>query len=51
MKSVIQLGQAQGRAQAMAESLAKAKAKPLIESTTTDNTIKGGRKKNLKLKK
>ncbi len=29
---------------------AKANAKPLIQSPTTDNTIKGGRKKKLKVK-
>jgi hypothetical protein len=38
------------RAQAIINSQAKAKAKPLIQSTTTDNTIKGGRKKELKVK-
>ena len=40
--------QAKATRQAIIDS--KANAKPLIQSPTTDNTIKGGRKKKLKVK-
>ena len=41
---------AKAQRQAIIDSQAKAKATPLIQSPTTDNTIKGGRKKKLKVK-
>ena len=51
LRTALQLEQAQAKAQADAIARAKAKAdqQPLIQSTT-DNTIKGGRKKKLKVK-
>ena len=50
MRTFNQMAQTQIRAQAIIDSQAKEKAKqPLIQSTT-DNTIKGGRKKKLKVK-
>ena len=42
--------QRQAKAQRQAIIDSKANAKPLIQSPTTDNTIKGGRKKKLKVK-
>jgi len=50
MRTFNQMAQTQIRAQAIIDSQAKEKAKqPLIQSTT-DSTIKGGRKKKLKVK-
>ena len=50
VRALTQLAETQKRAQAIIDSQAKANAKPLIQSPTTDNTIKGGRKKKLKVK-